>query len=230
MRSRSLAGCLALILSVAPAVAIADPPAPAPAKPATPPPLPKPGATAKPPPLPPANATAKAAPKGKTTAAAKKKKKAKDGPVTGPIATYPGYRMLDGGGSRVLVTLSQKVAITEHKAEGKLTYTIAGVHVPTRTNRLPLLTGFFSTPVTKAELVERDNDVDLVIDVKNAAGVTYRVVETDKGAELQVDFPKVAVADEDGVTPTPDASTTTPATSARPTSAKSIESKSDSAY
>jgi hypothetical protein len=35
----------------------------------------------------------------------------------------------------VFVTLSKKVAITETKTAGKLTYKIQGVQVPTRTNR-----------------------------------------------------------------------------------------------
>jgi len=233
MRSRSLAGSFALFLAVAPGAALADPPAPtAPAS--TAPPLPKP-APAQPAPTAPATSAtaktpAKAAPKGKTAAAPKKKnKKTKDAPVTGPIATYPGFRMLDGGGSRVFVTLSKKLSVTEHKAEGKLTYRIAGAHVPTRTNRLPLLTGFFATPVSKATLVEQDGDVDLVIDVKDAAGVTHRVVETDKGAELQVDFPKLAAKEGDAAEgKTDDAAS--PASAGRPASAKSLDSKTDTAY
>ncbi len=229
MRSRSVAGYLALILAVAPGVALADPPAPtAAAKPA--PPLPKPADPAKPPPLPAPSAAPKAAPKAKAAPAKKKKKKdPKDAKVTGPVATYPGFRMLDGGASRVFVTLSQKLTVTEHKAEGKLTYRISGVQVPTRTNRLALLTTFFATPVSKATLVEQDGDVDLVIDVKDSTGAKYRVVETDKGAELQVDFPKVAAANDENAVKASDDAAAPPATG-RPASAKSIESKTDTAY
>src|SRR6185369_6392723 len=106
--------------------------------------------------------------------AGKKKKVVQDQKVTGPVATYPGFRMLDGGGSRVFVTLSKKLTVTEHRAEGKLTYRIQGAQVPTSTNRLPLLTSFFSTPVSRLELVNRDSDVDLVIDVKGGAVPQYR--------------------------------------------------------
>ncbi len=224
MRSRSLARSLALFLAVAPGVALADPPAPgAPTTPAPATPAPKqaPAAPKPAPPLPKAGAAtpgaapvakpAKAPSRGKTAAAGKKKKKGtKDAPVTGPVATYPGFRMLDGGGSRVLVTLSKKVAVTETKAPGKLTYKIQGVQVPTRTNRLPLLTGFFATPVSRAELVEHDADVDLVIEVKDATGVTYRVVENDRGAELQVDFPKLATDPADKAPAAGDASAADP--------------------
>jgi hypothetical protein len=152
----------------------------------------------------------------------------KDGPITGPVATYPGFRMLDGGGSRVLVTLSKKVNVTEHKAEGKLTYRIRGVTVPTRTNRLPLLTAFFSTPVARAELVSREGDVDLVIELRSAATAQFRVIETDKGAELQVDFPKVATQAGDAAAES--SKTTTDASTGRPASTKNLDNKSETAY
>lgn len=244
MRSRSLARSLALFLAVAPSAALADPPAPAPTSPpatTTAAPKPAPPAAKPPPPLPKAGAapkpvagaaahTAKAAPRGKTAKVDKKKKKgAKDAPITGPIATYPGFRMLDGGGSRVFVTLSKKVAITETKAAGKLTYKIQGVQVPTRTNRLALVTTFFATPVSRVELVERDADVDLVIEVKDATGAQYRIVENDRGAELQVDFPKVAMDPADTAAPS-DGGSAAPASEGRPAAAKSLESKSDNAY
>lgn len=131
-----------------------------------------------------------AVPRGK----AGKKKAAVPG---GPIASYPGFRMLDGGASRVLVTVSQKVAVTETKAEGRLTYRFAGVSVPTRTNRLPLLTAFFSTPVSRATLVEHEGYVDLVIELRAQTTAAFRTIDTDKGMELQVDFPKVATAGDE---------------------------------
>jgi hypothetical protein len=129
----------------------------------------------------------------------------------------------------VFVTLSKKVAVTETKAEGKLTYKIQGVQVPTRTNRLPLLTGFFATPVSRAELAPHDADVDLVIEVKDATGVQYRVVESDRGAELQVDFPKVATDPADKAAPSDDTATTPPAAS-RPAADKSLDPKAGTAY
>ncbi|MFO0591546.1 MAG: hypothetical protein U0441_28630 [Polyangiaceae bacterium] len=253
MRPRSLARSLALALAVTPGVALADPPAapptsaPSPASPPAATPAPAPAAAAKPPPLPAAGKGSVAAPtakvakaaaqsKGAHTKASKKHKKgAKDAPLTGaPIVTYPGFRMLDGGGSRVLVAMSKKANVTETKAAGKLTYRIQGVQVPTYNNQRPLVTTFFSTPVSRAELVPRDADVDLVIDAKDTAGVVFRVVETDKGAELQVDFPKV-VTDPDekaaasAASATPAAATTTEATKA-PVAPKNLENKTDTAY
>lgn len=228
-----LAGCLAAALLAAPGTAPAQqPPAGAPPAAAAP------GATAAPAPKPaappapkaaaapaPRPAAAQPAPKPAAKARVARKKKAKDAPITGPIATYPGFRMLDGGGSRVLVTLSKKVNVTEHKAQGKLTYRIQGVQVPTRTNRLPLLTTFFATPVSRAELVTRDGDVDLVIELRAAATPQFRVIETDKGAELQVDFPSVATA---GAGASAKAAADAPA--GRPATPKSLDNKSETAY
>ena len=224
---------LLAILAAAPAPALADPPATtAPASPATAPataaapvataPAPQPAAGQAAAPA--AQPVAAKAPPAKGPAK-KAKKKGQEAPITGPIATYPGFRMLDGGGSRVFVTLSKKVSVTEHKAQGKLTYRIQGVRVPTRTNRLPLLTTFFSTPVARAELVERDGDVDLVIDVRTAAAAQFRVVENDKGAELQVDFPKIAI-DEPAAAAGP-AAPPPAATVSRPATTKSL---SETAY
>lgn len=245
MRPRSVARSVALSLVVTSGVAFADPPAATSASaPATPPasaPATPAAAQKAPPALPPpanANTNKGAAPaktakgtsaKTSATKGSKKHKKgSKDAAITGgPIATYPGFRMLDGGGSRVLVALSKKVNVSETKAAGKLTYRIQGVQVPTRNNQRALVTTFFSTPVSRVELVPRDSDVDLVIDAKDTAGVVFRVIESDKGAELQVDFPKVVTsADEKAEA----ASARSSASVIKPgTSTKSIEDKSGGA-
>lgn len=110
----------------------------------------------------------------------------------GPVATYPGFHLTDAG-SRVLVEVSRKVDVGEHKAQGRITYRLKGVAAPTRTNRLPLLTGFFpTTPVSKVQLVEASGDVDLVIDLRAQSDATYKVADTPKGGMvLQIDFPKL---------------------------------------
>lgn len=128
---------------------------------------------------------------GKTPARkAKKGKKAKKREIKGPIASFPGFRMLPGGASRVYVEISEKVEITEHKAEGRIAYRMKGVSVPTKTNRLPLETMFFRTPVSRVQLVEQDEaDVDLVIELNQPSTPTYKLVDSEGGVVLQVDFP-----------------------------------------
>src|SRR5207247_1207599 len=69
-------------------------------------------------------------------------------------------------------------------------YRLKGASAPTRTNRLPLLTGFFATPVDRVELIEQGDGVDLAIDLREALDPHYEVIETPRGMVLQVDFPR----------------------------------------
>ncbi|WP_437602669.1 AMIN domain-containing protein [Sorangium sp. So ce590] len=121
-----------------------------------------------------------------------RKPKPKEAPVdlTGrPVATFPGFRMLPTGGSRVFVQIhGGKVDVAESKAAGRLVYRMKGAGA-IQTNRFPLVTSFFATPVTQVQLVDQGNDLDMVIDLRAQTDATYRVVETDQGIVLQVDFP-----------------------------------------
>lgn len=109
---------------------------------------------------------------------------------TGPIATYPGFRMLQDGRSRVVVDIRGKIEVSEHRGEGLLTYRLSGVAAPSRINRLPLVTSFFPTPVSRVQLVDRKGDLDLVIELKQPAIPTFRVIPTRTGLQLQIEFPK----------------------------------------
>lgn len=138
---------------------------------------------------PPAGASAPAAPAKK----ARKAKKAKKRDPKAPVASSPSFQILAGGVSRVWVEISQKVDVTEHKAEGRIAYRMKGVEVPTRTNRLPLETMFFQTPVGRVLLTELDDgDVDLVIELKQPSTPSHKLVESEGGVTLQVDFPAPA--------------------------------------
>lgn len=108
------------------------------------------------------------------------------------IATFPGFRMLEGNASRVFLEVSRKVVITEHKAEGRIAYRMQGVGVPTRTNRLALITTFFRSPVGRVQLVEGDDHLDLVIELRTPSQATHRLVESEGGVVLEVDFPAMA--------------------------------------
>ncbi len=126
---------------------------------------------------------------------AKKAKRKRD--VKGPVASFPGFRMLPGGESRVYVEISEKVEITEHKAEGRITYRLKGVSVPTRTNRLALETMFFQTPVSRVQLVEQDEaDLDLVIELSQPSAPTFKLADSEGGVILQVDFPALPKGQE----------------------------------
>lgn len=113
--------------------------------------------------------------------------------VKGPVANFPAFRIQPDGSSRVHVEVSERVIVAERKAEGRLAYRIKGASVPVRTNLLPLETGFFKTPVARVMLVEAgDEDVELIVELRQPSAATYKVVETDAGMILQVDFPPPA--------------------------------------
>jgi hypothetical protein len=122
------------------------------------------------------------------------KRHGKIGPNT-PIATYPGFKMLPDGSSRVFVEVSRQVDIVETKSSSRVSYRLKGVFAPSKTNRLPLLTDFFRSPVGRVQLVDDGDDLELVIDLREASDVQHRLVQSEGGVVLQVDFSKSAEVD-----------------------------------
>ncbi len=110
-----------------------------------------------------------------------------------PIATYPSFRLLDDGSSRVTVEITRKVAVTEHKARGRVVYSLAGAAVPGSNSRLALPTSVFHTPVDRVEVVAQGDGADLIIELREAVEPTFRVFDTPRGSSvLQVDFARPA--------------------------------------
>lgn len=133
-----------------------------------------------------------------------------------PIATYPSFRLLDDGTSRVTLEVTRKVAVTEHKAKGRVVYSFAGAAVPVSNTRLALPTGFFHTPVERIEAAAQGNGVDLVIELREDVQPTFRILDTPRGSSvLQVDFPRAA---GDAAPPAAEAST-------RPSETKRLQQK-----
>jgi hypothetical protein len=107
-----------------------------------------------------------------------------------PIASFPGFARLDDGKSRIFVEVSNKVEVVEKHGPARLVYRLRGVAVMQRTNELPLITGYFNTPVERVQLVQAGPDVDVVIDLRETTDVKSHVIETPRGMVLWVDFPK----------------------------------------
>jgi len=177
MQRLSLLALTCASLLVSPVALDDDPPAP----PKTPAPAPK--ATSAPSKAP---AKPRKARKGRH-----KKNEQEAGPASGPVASFPGFRMLPDGGSRIFVEVSEKVKVTEQNAQGRVVYRLEGARVPVSTNRLPLLTGYFATPVSRVQLVPNKEGTDLVLELRIPSQPTYRVVDSPRGIVLQVDFPQV---------------------------------------
>ena len=150
----------------------AAPPKPAAAKPAAPPPAPK------------KKASARRKPKAD--------KPAPLSPILGAVVTSPSFRMLDEGKSRVFLEVSQKVGVTEQKARGRVVYKLKGTLVPAKNSLRPLPTGFFPTPVGQIELAKQDDGAALIIELREPAEPSHRVIETPRGITLQVDFPAIS--------------------------------------
>jgi hypothetical protein len=105
------------------------------------------------------------------------------------IATFPGFRLLPDGRSRIYVELTKAVSVDERRADGMLIYVIHDARVPVKNNRNSLITTHFATPVGRARLLAAGPDVELVIDLRKAASASQKIVAGDNGgARLEVDF------------------------------------------
>ncbi|MET0593978.1 MAG: hypothetical protein ABW133_14850 [Polyangiaceae bacterium] len=105
------------------------------------------------------------------------------------VATFPGFRLLPDGRSRIYVELTKSVSVDERRADGMLIYVIHDARVPVRNNRNALLTTHFNTPVGRARLLSVGPDLELVIDLRAAANATQKIVPADGGgARLEIDF------------------------------------------
>jgi hypothetical protein len=106
------------------------------------------------------------------------------------VATFPGFRLLPDGRSRIYVELSKSVTVDEHRTDQELTFTLHDAQVLVKNNRNALITTHFATPVSRARLVSAGNDINLVLDLRKAANATHQVVAGENGsARLEIDFP-----------------------------------------
>lgn len=157
-----------------------------------------------------------AKPDARPSAPARRGKRARrpEPPANAPVATYPGFRMLDSGASFVWLEVSRRVEVAETKSPTRLVYRLKGAITRSRNNLRPLVTDFFRSPVGRVQLVESGDDLDLVIDLREAGDAKARTVETEGGFTLRVDFPKV-VRRQDPAAPPAKAPATRPAETKR---------------
>jgi hypothetical protein len=199
LRARAVLFAAAIVVSATPAAAQKGEPPPPAAVPAPPPP------PAPPPAKPPAPAPPRAArpPAQRGIAprpAIRRWQRGRREVAFTPgmtIASFPGFARLEDGKSRIFVEVNNKVEVVENHTPGHLVYRLRGANVMQRTNELPLLTGFFNTPVDRVQLVQDGADVRVVIDLRETTEVTSRVIDTPRGIVLWVDFPKSSTFDKD---------------------------------
>jgi hypothetical protein len=108
-----------------------------------------------------------------------------------PLAVLPGFEELDDGSTRLFVDLSAPAAYETKAAKGTLTYVLKEAQVAKRNNCNPLVTIFFNTPVTRAQLVPHGRDLWFVVDVRAPAEPSVSVdAKNGGGATLSIRFPK----------------------------------------
>jgi hypothetical protein len=83
-----------------------------------------------------------------------------------PVAiTWPGFQMKPEGGSVVFLQTNALLNVRSSKVEGKLIVELGEVRVE-GTNRLPLDTRFFNTPVTRVELKRARKNTTLELSLR----------------------------------------------------------------
>ena len=80
--------------------------------------------------------------------------------------TWPGFQMRPDGTSRVFVQSTAALEPQIAQADGKFSLKFLGAQVAGATNRLPLETRFFNTPVTKVSILVGRDGVALVLDLR----------------------------------------------------------------
>jgi hypothetical protein len=80
--------------------------------------------------------------------------------------TWPGFQMRPDGSSRVFIQSTTPLEPQPSAAGGKLLISLPGAKVSGGTNRLPLDTRFFNTPVTRVRVNVNREGTQLVLDLR----------------------------------------------------------------
>lgn len=108
----------------------------------------------------------------------------------GPAVTFMGYQAFPDKTSRIFVHITQKPALSVQEQPGRIVFTLQGSRILSRNNKNPLNLEHFATPAKRAQLVEREGDVDVIIELKREVETRHRVVDNEQGGvSLHVDFP-----------------------------------------
>lgn len=118
-------------------------------------------------------------PARRKAAPAKRKRRAA---VSGPLATYPGFRVLPNGVSELVLRVSKKIDVRMQKTNGRVAFALPSVQVGVRNNTNPLITTHFDTPLARARLIEHKEGAELVLELREAVVPTFKVSEAPGGA------------------------------------------------
>ena len=115
------------------------------------------------------------APKSKSKSKSKPRARRRAPPVdlSKPLATYPGFRMLQDGRSEVWLLVTRQVAVSSREAKGEVVYFIEGAQVGVNNNTNPLVTTHFNTPVSRAYLRRVKRGAELVVVLREPVAPTH---------------------------------------------------------
>lgn len=103
-------------------------------------------------------------------------------------ASFIGFRQLTTTRALVYVELNRPVDAQQTGTGRTLEFLLPDTRVPLRNNRRPLLAGHFDSPVQSAQLVTSGRAVKLVIQLREDAVPSTRLVKTSLGATLEVEI------------------------------------------
>jgi hypothetical protein len=82
------------------------------------------------------------------------------------VVTWPGFQMRTEGGSRFFVQTSAAVTTSVRASDGRVEITFPNATIHVSNSRRSLETAFFETPVVRAHLERRRNDMVLVLHMR----------------------------------------------------------------
>jgi hypothetical protein len=85
---------------------------------------------------------------------------------TPPAITWPGFQAMPDGSSRVFVQVTTQVDVSAASVNGKIVVDLGNVAIVGKTNRFPLITKFFNTPVTQVEVKRANKRTTLVLSMR----------------------------------------------------------------
>lgn len=104
--------------------------------------------------------------------------------------TWPGFQMRPDGSSRVFLQTTSPVTVVPVMRDGKLIVDLGDARVEGETNRLPLFTQFFNTPVTRIEIKRENNRTLLEISLRVAVEPRVSGEQAPSGFHfVYLDFP-----------------------------------------
>jgi hypothetical protein len=144
--------------------------------------------------------------------------------------TWPGFQMRADGTSRVFIQSTTPLSAQPTAAPGKFLVNLPGAHVSGGTNRLPLETRYFNTPVTRVMLNTNRDGAQLILELRadvapqlsserGTSGYYFTYVDLPKGNFVSAEKPKATLS--------PDGAPTAPHLTRTTHSGKSASTPSD---